>query len=105
MLYSVEIQSHTQEYKHDGGSSKAVTAYGVRCCGTWCEQPFIYPTPFHSVVLIAHVSLEQGDRWYPADLRDNLIQQQESGHVRLRKPENRMDIKQTQWLNKRKPRR
>lgn len=31
------------------------------------------------------MSLEQGDRWYPADLRDNLIQQRESGHIRLRR--------------------
>lgn len=76
----------------------AAVAHGV-------NSPLSIPLPFHSVVLIAHVSLEQGDRWYPADLRDNLIQQQESGHVRLRKPWNHMDIKQTPWLNKRKPRR
>lgn len=39
---------------------------------------------YSSVVLIAHVSLEQRDRWYPADLRDNLIQNTERVSMQYR---------------------
>lgn len=57
--------------------------------------PLSIPLSLPPVVLIAHVSLEQRDRWYPADLRDNLIQHRDSGYViqTLEKPENLLDIK------------
>lgn len=95
---SRHINTHSDSSCSKGHYSPCSLSLRHTCVKAILPFPFIHPSiSFFSVVLFAHVSLEQGDRWYPADLRANLIQHRENGYLiqTHEKQEIRMVIKHT----------